>query len=47
MLGKRKDSFIEEADNPEEKVNSCPREPAPHFPGFAQELCKEKRRAVR
>lgn len=46
MLGKRKDSFTEEADNPEEKVNSCPRESTPHFPGFTQELHKEKRRAM-
>lgn len=29
VLGKRKDTFIEEASNPGEKVDSCPKEPIP------------------
>ena len=38
MLDKRKDSFIEEAGDPGEKVDSCPKEPTPNSPGFAQSL---------
>ena len=32
VLGKRKDSFIEETGNPGEKVDSCPKEPTPSCP---------------
>ena len=46
MLGKKKDSFIEEASNPGEKVDSCPKEPAPNSPGFARRLYKEKRKGL-
>ena len=31
MLGKRKDTFLEEASNPGKKVDSCPEEPTPHL----------------
>ena len=33
---RRKDSIIEEAANPEEKVDSCPKEPTPTSSDFAQ-----------
>ena len=46
MLGKRKDSFIEEASNSGEKVDSCPKEPIIHSPGFAQRLYREKRKGL-
>ena len=32
VLGKRKDTFTEEASNPGEKVDSCPKEPTPSCP---------------
>ena len=31
VLGKRKDSFLEEASNSEKKVDSCPKEPTHHW----------------
>ena len=31
VLGKRKDSFLEEASNPGKKVDSCPEEPTHHW----------------
>ena len=34
----RKDSFIEEASNPREKVDSYPKEPTPHSPSFCLEI---------
>ena len=46
MLGKRKDSFIEEAGNPGEKEDSCPKEPPPGSPGFAQRLYMKKRKGL-
>ena len=36
VLGKRKDSFIEEARNPREKVGSCPKELTPPCPSGSQ-----------
>ena len=36
VLGKRKDSFIEEAHNPGEKVGSCPKELTPPCPSGSQ-----------
>ena len=44
MLGKRKDSFIEEAGNPGEEVDSCPKEQTPDSPGFTQKLYWKRRR---
>ena len=46
MLGERKDSFTEEAGNPGEKVDSCPKEPTPNSPGFAWRLYREKRKGL-
>lgn len=45
-MGKRKDSFIEEASTPGEKMDSCPKEPATPFPGFAWGLYMEKRKGL-
>ena len=47
MLGKRKDSFIEEAGSPGEKTDSCPKGPSPHSLGFAQRFYREKRKGLR
>lgn len=45
-MGKRKNTFIDEASNPGEKVDSCPKESTPNFPGFAQRLYREKRKGL-
>ena len=45
-MGKRKDSFIEEASNPGEKVDSYPKEPTPNTPGLAQRYYMEKRKGL-
>lgn len=44
MLQKRKDSFIKKASSPGEKVDLCPKEPVPNFPGFVQRSYREKRK---
>ena len=44
MLGKRKYSFIEEANSYGETVDSCTKELVPHFPVFAMRLYREKKK---
>ena len=43
VVGKRQDSFVEEASNPGMKVDSCPKEPTPNSPGLAERLHREKK----
>ena len=46
VLGKRKDGFTEEAGNPGEMVDSRPKEPASHSPGFARRFYRERRKGL-
>ena len=46
MLGKRKDSFIEETGEPGENMDSCPKERTPNFPGFAWLLYRDKKKGL-
>ena len=47
MLGKRQDSFIEEAGSPGEKVDSCPKGPTPRSLSLALRFYREKRKGLR
>ena len=46
VLGKRKESFTEDAGIPGYKVDLCPKGPTPHSSGFAQGLHREKRKGL-
>ena len=46
MLGRRNDNFMEEANNPEEKVDSCPKNQLPTPKGLPGDYKRKEQMAA-